>query len=189
MKKSLSAALLAAALCSPWVAHAQESYVKFGVGQGHYSARGADADQTGASLAFGQTLTENLGYEIGYTNFGNWSGSMTAGTQTTSVSIRSQAVYAAVVGNLPLNESFSLFGKLGASVNYTKGKVSLTDTAAPENNFRDSGSDTKVQPTIGVGAAYHFNKQLAATVEYQHFGKVEGDLKLSAWTIGVKYGF
>ena len=189
MKKSLSAALLVAALCSPWVAHAQESYVKFGIGQGHYSARGADSDQTGASIAFGQMLMENWGYEVGYVNFGNWSGSLTSGTQTTDVSLRSQAVYAAVVGNLPLHESFSLFGKLGASVNYTKAKLSLTDTAVPANNFRDDGSDTTVKPMVGIGAAYHFNKQLAATVEYQYFGKVEGDLKLSAWTLGLKYGF
>ena len=42
---------------------------------------------------------------------------------------------------------------------------------------------------IGVGAAYHFNKQLAATVEYQYFGKVVDELKVSGWTLGLKYGF
>ncbi len=189
MKKSLSAALFAAALCSPWVAHAQESYVKFGVGQGHYSMNGNSADKTGASLAFGQTLAENWGYEIGYVNFGKWSGSDTVGTQTSSASVHTQSLYAALVGNLPLHESFSLFGKVGASVNYTKAKMSLTDTATPSNNFSFSDSETKVKPMVGVGAAYHFNKQLAATAEYQYFGKVIGDLKVSGWTLGLKYGF
>lgn len=189
MKKSLSAALIAAALCSPWVAQAQETYVKFGVGQGHYSMNGASADKTGASLAFGQTLAENWGYEIGYANFGKWSGSETSGSQTTSASVHTQSLYAALVGTLPLHESFSLFGKVGAAVNYTKGKISLSDSATPSNNFSRSDSETKVKPMIGVGAAYHFNKQLAATAEYQYFGKVVDELKVSGWTLGLKYGF
>ncbi len=189
MKKSLSAALLAAALCSPWVAHAQETYVKFGVGQGHYSARGADSDQTGASIAFGQMLMKNLGYEIGYMYFGKLSGRETTDTDNQKVSLQAHSLYVAAVGHLPLNESFSLFGKLGASLNYTKWKLTETDIAQPDNVERYSHSDTKIKPMIGVGAAYNFSKQLAATVEYQHFGKAEGDLKLSAWTLVLKYGF
>lgn len=51
MKKSLSAVLVVAALSAPWATHAQESYVKFGVGQGRYKMDGQDADKTGVSIA------------------------------------------------------------------------------------------------------------------------------------------
>lgn len=189
MKKSLSAALLAAALCSPWVAHAEETYVKFGAGQGHFEQRGASDNESAASLAFGQLLTENLGYEIGYMHFGKLSGTETTATDNQQFSFQAQSLYAAVIGNLPLNESFSLYGKLGASLNHSKWKVTETDIGVPANVERYSRSDTQIKPMIGVGAAFHFTKQIAATVEYQHFGKTEGDVKLSAWTLGLKYGF
>ncbi len=189
MKKSLSAVLVVAALSAPWIAQAQESYVKFGVGQGHYKVDGADADKTGFSVAFGQSLSENWGYEIGYMNFGKWSGSETAGTVKQESSLHTQAVYAAAVGTLPLHENFSLFGKLGLSANYTKAKFSSVDTATPANNVSGSDSETKVKPMVGIGAAFNFTKQIAATVEYQYFGKVLDELKVDAWTIGLKYGF
>ncbi len=189
MKKSLSAALLAAALCSPWVAQAQENYVKFGIGQGHYKQHDREGDQAGGSIAFGHTFTQNFGVEVGYMHFGNWSGTTTTGTQTTKESFRAQSLYAALVGIMPLHDSFSLFGKLGASVNHSEWKSALTDTTLPGIVDREKSSKTEVQPMVGVGAAYHFTKQIAATVEYQYFGEVEGDVKLSAWTLGLKYGF
>ncbi len=189
MKKLLLSAFTAVTLCLSCAAQAQESYVKFGVGQGHYKMDGLDSNKTGVSLAFGQSLSENWGYEIGYMHFGKWAGSQTVGTVTDKVSFRTQSLYAAAVGTLPLNEYFSLFGKLGVAANYTQGDFSSVDTALPANNFKASDSETKYKPMAGIGAAYHFDKQIAATIEYQYFGKVSGDLKIDAWTVGLKYGF
>lgn len=121
--------------------------------------------------------------------FGKWSGSETVATVTEKASIRTQSLYAALVGTLPLNESFSLIGKIGVAANQTKGTFSVTDTAEPANNQSSSDRDTKIKPMIGIGAAYNFTKEIAATIEYQHFGKVLGDLKVDAWTVGLKYGF
>ncbi len=189
MKKTLSAVLVAAALGAPWVAQAQESYVKFGVGQGQYKIEDASADKTAVSLAFGQSLSENWGYEIGYLNFGKWSGSTTVGTATEKISLNAHALYAAAVGTLPINESFSLFGKVGLSANYTKAKFTTIDTGTPPINRSESDSETKIKPMIGIGANFNFTKQIAATLEYQYFGKVVEDLKVGAWTLGLKYGF
>lgn len=189
MKKSLLAALMSTALFTPWAAQAQESYLKFGVGQGQYKAGGSSESQTAVSLAFGQSLGQNWGYELGYMNFGKLSDSGTEGTETANVSFRTQSIYAAAVGTLPLGDSFSLFGKLGVAVNYTKVRASFAETSIPGGGFSRSESETKTKPMIGIGAAYNFSKQLAATAEYQYFGEVVDGMKADAWTLGLKYGF
>jgi opacity protein-like surface antigen len=43
---------------------------------------------------------------------------------------------------------------------------------------------------LGLGASYQFTKEVAGVLEYQHFGKISSaDVKSSALTLGVKYGF
>lgn len=191
MKQSLLAVLTATALCSSGAAQAEESYVKFGIGQGHYKDSLVDGNEGVVSLAFGQSLSENLGFEIGYMHFGerSKSDSTTMAGVKTNRSLRTQSLYVAAVGTLPLHESFSLFGKLGVAANYSEAEAKVTTTAPPITTTRISDSETTVKPMVGFGAVYNFSKELAATVEYQHFGKVAGSMKVDAWTVGLKYGF
>jgi OOP family OmpA-OmpF porin len=182
MKKTLLAALMGAALLSPWAAHAENSYVKFGVGQSKYSVEGVSENKTGIALAFGQSLNANWGYEAGYVNFGKVSDSYIDSDTGAleSGSLRSEAVYAAGVGTLPFNDTFSAYGKLGIAAVRTK--ASFSDGI--------SGQETKTNLMAGVGFAYNFTKDLAATVEYNYYGKsVDNLIKLSTWTVGLKYGF
>ncbi len=188
MKKTLLAALTGAALLSPWAAHAENSYVKFDAGQAKYSA-GGSANKTGIGLAFGQSLDENWGYEVGYLNFGKVSETYTdpGSGDTASGSLRSQAVYATGVGKLPFNDVFSAYGKLGIAVINSKATGSITSEA-----FTGSGTEneTKANLMVGVGLAYDFTKELAATLEYNYFGKVlHNEIKLDTFTVGLKYGF
>ncbi len=177
MKKMLQLALAGGALLSGWAAHAQESYVAVGVGQSEYSA-GITEHKTAASLAFGQTLSPNYGYEVGYINFGKLSGAGEPG------SFQSQAVYLSGVGTLPVNESLAAFGKLGVAAVYTKATGSFGDDDSR------SQSETKAKLMASLGLSYKFSKEWAATLEYQYFGKVsDADVRLTAWTAGVKYGF
>ncbi|MEY5003703.1 MAG: hypothetical protein RL678_1512 [Pseudomonadota bacterium] len=193
MKKSFLAVLAVAALYVPWAAQAEESYVKVGVGQGQYKIPGDSERKTAFSLAFGQSLSENWGYELGYINFGKVSANGTEAGLDVRTQARTESLYAAAVGTLPLSESFSLFGKLGIAVNYTKFNsviaVPNPIPGGPAQALRASESETKAKPMIGVGAAYNFSKQIAVTAEYQYFGKVYSDLKVDAWTVGLKYGF
>lgn len=193
MKKSFFAVLAVAALYAPWAVQAEESYVKVGVGQGQYKVPGDSERKTAFSLAFGQSLSENWGYELGYINFGKVSGNENMVGIDTRVSARTESLYAAAVGTLPLNESFSLFGKLGIAVNHSKMNITGTipgpTPGAPAQVLRITESETKAKPMIGVGAAYNFSKQIAVTAEYQYFGKVSEDLKVDSWTVGLKYGF
>ncbi len=188
MKKTLLAALMGAALLSPWVAQAETSYVKLDVGQAKYSA-GGSADKTGVALAFGQALDANWGYELGYVNFGKVSGSSTdpVSGDHASGSFQSQAVYATGVGTLPFNESFSAFGKLGLAI--LNGKVS-GDYKLGSQSGSGTATETKTNLMAGVGLAYNFTKEIAATVEYNYYGKVFSDeVNLSTLTVGLKYNF
>jgi OOP family OmpA-OmpF porin len=189
MKKTLLAALTSAALLSPWVAHAENSYVKLDAGQAKYSAEGVSENKTGFALAFGQSLHTNWGYEVGYVNFGKVSDSYIDSDTGAleSGSLRSQAVYVAGVGTLPFNDAFSAYGKLGIAAVNTKGAATTT---SPSGVDHTSGSETKTNLMAGVGLAYNFSKDVAATVEYNYYGKsVENLIKLSTWTVGLKYGF
>ncbi len=189
MKKSVGVAVAAAFLAMAGAAQAQQSYVKAGAGQGQYTADGQGETETALSLAFGQSLSENWGYEVGYIHFGNLSNSSGTATSGARSSLSTQSLYAAAVGTLPLGESFSLFAKLGLSVNYSELKVSGFDSGPPAATVRYKKSDTSFEPMAGIGAAFNISKQVAVTAEYQYFGKVTGGLKVDAWTLGLKYGF
>ena len=93
-------------------------------------------------------------------------------------SVQTQSFYVAGVGNLPLTDAFSAFGKVGVSVNHF-----TTKTTGLGGN-----TETKARALLGLGLAYNFTKEIAGTLEYQYFGKVE-QVKISALTVGVKYGF
>lgn len=193
MKKSVLAVFAAAALCSSWAAQAEDSYVTFGVGQGRYDLTGGKDSKIGLAIAFGQSLTKNWGYEIGYANFGKWSHSFNDGEISERLSIRTQSLYAAAVGTLPLNESFALFGKFGVAVNHTKAKGEGTEAGAnpgdPPEAYQINDSMVKASPMVGVGASYNLSKEIAVFAQYQYFGKVAGDLTMDSWNAGLKYSF
>ena len=190
MKKTLSVALLGGALLLASAAHAQDSYVSVGVGQSEYSAGDGKEHKTAASLAYGQSLDQNFGYEIGYVNFGKLSGTADApggGGGSVSGSMRSQALYLSGVGTLPVSESLSLFGKLGVAAVYSKATGSFSSS---NSSGSGSESESKAKLMAGVGVSYRFTKDVAATFEYQYFGKTfDNEVRLTAWTLGVKYGF
>lgn len=187
MKKNLLAALMGVALLSSAAAHAESSYVTVGAGRSEYRADGESENKTAISLAYGQSLGENWGYELGYVNFGSLSMVETDGTGTVSAKLRVQSVYAAAVGTLPVSESFSLFAKGGLAVNYAKASASYTDGSGTAS---ESDSETKIGPMLGLGLAYNFTKEVAATVEYRYFHDVaDGGLKASALTAGIRYSF
>jgi opacity protein-like surface antigen len=169
MKKSLIAALLGCGLAAPLFAHAENSYVSVGVGNSSYDHPDFNEDATGVSLAFGQSVTDVIGYELGYVHFGS--------AKSAGVTLETQSVYLAGVGTYPLSEAFSVYGKLGATINrYTE------DSAF----FKDS--ETKLRPLIGAGLNYKFNKEWSAGLEYVYFGEYS-DLTMSMWSANLRYHF
>lgn len=187
MKKNVLAALLGLGLLSSVTAHAENTYFSVGAGRSEYKIAGASENETAMSLAFGQSLGESWGYELGYVNFGSLAAAVSEGSEAISGKLRVQSIYAAAVGSLPVSESFSLFAKAGLAVNYAKATGTYTNGSTTESGTE---SETKLGPMLGVGLAYNFTKQIAGTVEYRYFHEViDGGLKASALTAGIRYHF
>lgn len=186
-KNTLLAAILGVAMLSAVPAHAQDSYVSVGAGRSEYRAEGFNENATTVSLAYGQRLGENWGYEIGYVNFGSGDVSGEEMGLPYAIKVRAQSLYLAAVGTLPLGEAFSIFGKAGVSANYVKASASTVDEGI---SYSGSESDTKLGPMLGFGAEYKITKAVAASIEYRYFHEVtDGDLKASTLTAGLSYNF
>lgn len=177
--KKLWFVLVSAVLTTPLLAQAEGSYVKLSAGQSEYKVGSASENKTASSIAYGFSVDKNFGVEVGYVNFGK----VDIADAVTAVSIKNQSFYLAGVGTLALTDAFSVYGKLGATSNRFEGSI-----ASP--TVTGSVRETKTRPLLGVGLAYNFNKDFAATLEYQHFGKaLNENFKLSTLTVGIKYGF
>jgi OOP family OmpA-OmpF porin len=177
MGKFFFAALLGLVLTMPMAAQAGDSYLKFGVGQSEYKVDDYSEGKTAVSLGYGFSVDKNFDIEFGYLNLGK----LKYADGAASGSIHAQSIYVAGVSTLPVTDKFSVFGKLGIAINHFKG-------AATALNINFSETETKTRALLGLGLAYDFTQQIAGTLEYQYLGKIE-DTKLSALTVGLKYGF
>jgi OOP family OmpA-OmpF porin len=180
MKKKVTLAL-AALLAVPVIASAQ-AYVGASVGSNTYKLSFEDAStsqsETGGKVYGGYNFTPNLGVEVGYANLGKWSES--DGIDT--VSTKTQSLYLAAVGTVPLAAGFSVQGKLGVARHSTK--VTLNEL-----------SDTvdRVTPLIGIGATYAFTPNVLGVLEFEHYGKVASesglDLEAQMVSAGIRVKF
>lgn len=127
----------------------------------------------GAKVYGGYQFNDNFALEAGY-NYLNrdkidWSSTSSSG----HVKIQGHIFSLAATGILPLNETFSLFGKLGAAGYYTKTESEETKKVLliPVSHSQQESNQTKFAPVFGVGAEYKLNKASALRVEYENFGK------------------
>lgn len=185
MKKIVSIiALASATLATPFIAHAEGSYVKASIGRSHYIDVGRHADneyQNGGSIGLGYIINKNWDAEIGYTHFGT----VKSIDLVPQRSLKTQTVYAAVIGKLPITDSFSVFGKTGVASNYSK--LSFEGSS-------QEYSKTITELLLGAGLSYQFTKELAATLDYTHYGTAKtadnaAEFKLDQVSLGLKYNF
>ena len=204
IRTSLQLACLALGASLASGAYAQGFYLGGGIGQGHASIPGASGtgitvnsgttNDTSYTLYGGYQFTPHWGLEVGYDDLGNKdsANAVVSGTPGT-VSGRIDNWYVAGTGTLPLGGGFSLLGKLGVVRNSIHfGNLCGGALCVP------SGSSTRTQPLVGVGAQYDFDRNWAARLEYDDYGKVSGDnywgagggtIKANAWNLSVKYAF
>ncbi|MBI5039989.1 MAG: outer membrane beta-barrel protein [Gammaproteobacteria bacterium] len=159
MKNTLRIALGAALL---WSAAGQaEIFVGAGLGSasiddsGNASGVPVSMDDTDMGWKFygGMMITDNFGFEAGYTDLG----SMSQG----AVNLETDTFYAAGVAALPIGEDFSIYGKVGAA---------FWDQNI--NTLSYDGTDLMT----GIGAKYRFADQFHVRVEWERYGsKLETD--------------
>jgi opacity protein-like surface antigen len=194
LTRNLSATVLAvAALAAGASAQAQSSnyslaapgasYVGVNVGKSDFSVGNgnglfsSDNKDTAYGINAGSYINNNLGMELGFTDFGKIN---RAGGTT-----KAQGFNLSMVGRLPLSPQFNLLGKLGA----TYGR---TDVSASPLSGVVSGSETGFGVAYGVGAEYAFNPQMSAVLQYDaHDMKFvgTGNDRVSATTVGLRYKF
>jgi OOP family OmpA-OmpF porin len=155
MKKILMALAVSAAFAaSPASA---QLYLGGGVGEAK-----TDTRETSWKIYGGYQFTPTWGLELGYNDLGKYRGA----------DIESYSV--AGTGTIPLNERWSLIGKLGAT----------------ENRPDAGGNHTDV--LLGVGVGYSLSKNVGVRLEYEDFGKLSdagGSSKGKNVGLSLKYTF
>lgn len=194
LTRNLSATVLAvAALAAGASAQAQSSnyslaapgasYVGVNVGKSDFSVGNgnglfsSDKKDTAYGINAGSYINNNLGMELGFTDFGKIN---RAGGTT-----KAQGFNLSMVGRLPLSPQFNLLGKLGA----TYGR---TDVSASPASGVVSGKENGFGVSYGLGAEYAFNPQMSAVLQYDaHDMKFAGAGRdrVSATTVGLRYKF
>ncbi|MET3132938.1 OOP family OmpA-OmpF porin [Oxalobacteraceae bacterium GrIS 1.11] len=187
MKKQFFAALIGAALVFPMAAQAEGYYVGGNVGSAEQKLSGDQfpsqkESKTAYKVLAGYDFTPNFGAEAAYVGLGKASISGNGMT----VSSDASAFYVAATGTYPINEQFSLFGKVGISAN--KAKLNATVPG-----FSLSDTEKKTTAMFGIGAAFNMSKNVSFVAEYENFGKLADDsgisLKANMFSAGVRYKF
>jgi OOP family OmpA-OmpF porin len=159
MKKLLMAGALSAAfVAAPALA---QTYIGGGIGKSD-----TDTQENSWKVYGGYQFTPTWGLELGYTDLGNY-----RGAEVESWSLAGTAT-------LPLNQNWSLLGKLGFA----------------RNNAETPSASQKSSTLAGVGVGYALNQNLGLRLEYEDYGKLADtgigtDDKGSNVVLSVKYSF
>lgn len=181
MKKIVLAALVAVASSA---AFAQGYTVEGAIGSAHINedcsgVPNCSNNSTGYKLVGGYGLSKNLAAEISYISYGKAS----ASAYNTQVDVKTHGFGIGLAYQLPLNEQFNFTLRGGVASNHTS--VSSSGIV----NISDSKSKTAL--TLGLGAAYALSKSLSVTAGYDisKANDTTGDMNVSLFSLGLKYGF
>jgi len=163
-------------------------YIGVGVASAdhEYNVAGAtnmDSDGYKASgkLFGGVEFDQTWGVEAGYTDFRKAHANFTRNNVPGRVESEGHSFYVAGKANAPINEQFSVYGKLGAA--YNKSELHSVTPGL-------SRDDSKTEVYAGVGGQYNLSKQVALTLEYERYGKSKDfGAKADVITVAARYNF
>ena len=161
------------------------TYFGFGVGQTDYrlgngsGLYGSDNRSTAYNLSAGSYFTNNVGVEVGFTDFGRIN---RAGGQS-----RADGFNLSLVGKLPLAPSFNLLGKIGT----TYGR---TEVSALAGSGITPGRDVGFGLSLGLGAEYMVTKNWSGVLQYdvhdlRFAGGASDRDRIGVTTLGLRYTF
>ena len=159
------------------------AYADLNLGRSDYSLGNGigvwDSSQgnTAYNARIGSYFNNNLGMEMGYTDFGSID---RAGGRT-----HGRGVNFSLVGKFPVTPAVNLLGKVGTT-------YSNTDVSAAAGSGVATGNAKGFGLSYGLGAEYAFTPQWSALLEYEsHDLKFAGDNKerVGVTTLGVRYHF
>ena len=187
-------------------AHAEGSwYVGFGAGQSNFDIDTGALDSAAIDAGFGSSDTsvrddsdtawkffggyrfnENMAVELGYVDLGEASTrTVTTGPNATiDADVDVSAVTLAVLGIYPINESFEVFGKVGAYRWDSDGKAVTTAGGGASVSESDDGVD----PMLGLGVSWNATENFAIRAEYEYFSDA-GDDDVDMWSASAVFNF
>lgn len=189
MKKLIVALIASAAAMSAAQAQttaAPRGYVGAGIASADHDfkmsgATNVDTEGHKASgkLFGGYDFNQNWGVEAGYTDFRKSDVNYSIGSVNNRGETDGRALYLAAKATLPVNEQFSVYGKLGAT--RIKNELEVVNASI---------SRSKTEAYGAVGAEYKLNGNVSLIGEYERYGKSKDfGAKADVLTIGAKYAF
>jgi len=130
-----------------------------------------DDDDDSWRIFGGYQFNKYFAVELGYAGLGEGAGSfVVTGVGSGTARLEAKAWDLVVVGILPINERFSIFGKLG----FARWDVDASATVAIPGFGTGAGSVSEdgTDLTQGVGAQFNFTKNVGARVEWQRYNSV-----------------
>lgn len=195
MNKRISAAILALPFFASLAAHAagpedSRFYAGIATGQSKSTLENPAGERFSSKnhplpvkLYGGVALTDYLALEAGFSGAtGKYEFDRRLFGSASEPRLSSHALYVAVKGTLSVSERVDLHAKLGAA--HSRFEMSN----AGVNDRKLSGT----KPMVGIGASYKFTENVAATLEFEHYGTVreEGyELSQRRLQAGLKFGF
>jgi OmpA-OmpF porin, OOP family len=142
-----------------------------------------DDKDTAWKIFGGYHINRNIALELGYANLGE----ITITGGGVNVTAESTAWDLVGIGIFPINNQFSVFGKLGLY----RGTVDVS------SNVGGSGDDSTNGLTFGLGVRYDFTRNLGLRAEWQRYGELEapsgsaltGESDIDVLSIGIVYSF
>ncbi|OIQ91397.1 outer membrane protein P5 precursor [mine drainage metagenome] len=132
-----------------------------------------DSKDTGFKLRLGDQLSQNLALEGGYIDFGKakYSGAYSLpGAGSASGQRQVYGFNFDVLGSVPLDNGFSVFGKAGVLLSRVKTSAATADGSASFSN-----SATTLRPGLGGGVDYALSKNVDLRAEWERYFKVGND--------------
>jgi len=172
------------------------------VGQSAFDGRLGNAGATGINSSWddsdwgwkaqlGYQFNPNFALEGGYVNLGkvDYRAAYTQGGATGDYKVDGWNV--AGLGIVPLDDRFSLFGKLGVINARTSADLNGSGLGGVGNgNF----GDTRWRPDYGIGGMYNLTRNTGLRLEYERFDGVgdaatTGDANVDLISLGVSHKF
>jgi OmpA-OmpF porin, OOP family len=171
--KTVAGVLLASGGLAVTQAHAQEKFyvgasagksdIDRSVAEGFISSGSVDGKDSGSKIFGGYRFGTNFALELAYVDLGNasYSGDF-FGASVANGKVKVSGFNTSAVALWPINPSFELFGKAGAFA--WEARASDMTGGVP---FSAKWDDVTL--SLGLGVNYHFSKNVAARLEWEHF--------------------
>jgi len=213
-RKFLSVAVAAALVAGSTAAVAQASKPWYGgvsIGQSKvkidnnpfavpagFTSSGTSKDETdtGYKIFAGYRFNQNFAVEGGWTDFGKFSTTQTFSAPAGSVgaSFKASGWHVDAVGIWPLQNNFSLFGKLGGIYTEMKTSLSTSGSITFTPGAQTSAKKSEFNLKYGLGAQYDINQSIGIRAEWERASKVgdansTGEADIDLLSVGLVYRF